>query len=339
MSKYIIFLLISVSSLWFGLQNDIQLSGNESVQGIIEKLGDEPSPNYPNKLLPGASAEIGESIVKEGLSRNLGGGFTFRQSKYFVCTSCHNIDQESAYLNIVDPQERLEYSAEKGLPFLQGSPLFGIVNRTSFYNDDYEKKYGDLVFKARHDIREAIQLCATECSQGRSLKDWELESVLMYLWTIDLKIDNLVFNGDELNLIENALNDGLERSKALEVIKSKYLDHSPAHLVDPPVDRKNGVEGITGIPENGKLIYENSCLYCHQTHDYSFYKLDNDVLTFKQLKNRMKFYDSRSFYQVVRYGTQPMAGKKAYMPHYTQEKMSIQQLEDLRSYIVSQAKG
>jgi hypothetical protein len=33
-----------------------------------------------------------------------------------------------------------------------------------------------------------------------------------------------------------------------------------------------------------------------------------------------------------------MNGKKAYMPQYTQEKMSDQMMEDLRSYIEQRAK-
>ena len=52
----------------------------------------------------------------------------------------------------------------------------------------------------------------------------------------------------------------------------------------------------------------------------------------------MKIYDQRSIYHVNRYGTKPMGGKKAYMPHYTLEKMSNQQLEDLRAYILEMAK-
>ncbi len=338
MIKYIIILGLGFSLYLMSFKNNsVKLTGEESVQSLLEELGAPRSANYPDLNMVGVSAEIGEFIIKTGVSQKLNGGKTLRQSKHFVCTSCHNIEQESAYLNVVDPQETLEYTNEKGLPFLQGSALHGIVNRTSFYNDDYEKKYGDLVFKARNNIREAIQLCAVECSQGRSLKDWEVESILAYLWTIDLTLDNLVFEPMEIDVLEEALNEGKDKEKAISILKSKYLETSPAHFVDPPANRKMGIDSIVANPDNGKMIYENSCFHCHKNNDYSFYRLDDETLSFRQLKRQMGRYDVRSVYQVVRYGTSPLAGKKAYMPHYPIEKMSIQQMEDLRSYIYQQA--
>ena len=338
MIKYFTFLTIVGFMYWVGAQNkEIVRLEDMQVQKVLEELGAEESPNNPDKILPGATPEIGENIVKYGNSKGLDGAFTQRQSKHFVCTSCHNIEQESAYLNIEDPQERLEYTNEKGLPFVQGSPLYGIVNRVSFYNDDYEKKYGDLVFKARNNIREAIQLCAVECSQGRALKPWEIESILMYLWSIDLKIKDLEFSMEELDMLESAIYEGQKPEQAITLLKSKYLDRAPASFISPPENYKKGFENIEGVPENGKLIYENGCLHCHNKNDYSYFELDSEKITFKQLKSRMKIYDQRSFYHVNRYGTKPMAGKKAYMPHYTKEKMSDQQLEDLRAYILQSA--
>ncbi len=339
MIKYFIFVSIVGFMYWVGAQNDeIGEMGDMQVQKVLEELGAVKSPNYPNKVLPGASAEIGENIVKYGNSKGMDGNFTKRQSKHFVCTSCHNVEKESAFLNVEDPQERLEFTAEKGLPFVQGSPLYGIVNRVSFYNGDYKKKYGDLVDKARNDIREAIQLCAVECSQGRALKPWEIESILMYLWNIDLKLKDLNYSQEELDKIESAIYEGRNPQEAITIINAKYLDHSPATFVNPPENYKKGFEEITGNPENGKLIYDNGCLHCHMKNDYSYYELDNEKMTFKQLKARMKIYDQRSIYHVNRYGTKPMAGKKAYMPHYTLEKMNNQQLEDLRSYILKMSK-
>lgn len=336
--KQLIILGMILFGFFFGVKKvDSELTGKEPVQKIIEKLGGENSPNMPNKVLPGASIEIGENLVKYGKAKHLGGGLTRRQSKHFVCTSCHNIEKESAYLNLVDPQERLEYVSEKSMPFLQGSPLFGIVNRTSFYNDDYEKKYGDLVLKARNNIREAIQLCAVECSQGRQLDDWEIESILMYLWTIDIKLDDLIFDEADLNLLQNAIKTGEGKPEALAMLRSKYLPTSPAHFTDPPVERKKNVDGESSDVKNGQLIYDQACLHCHERNDYSYYRLNHEKLSFQQLKNRMKYYDERSFYQVIRYGTKPKYGKKAYMPQYTIEKMSVKQLEDLRAYIIQES--
>jgi len=61
-------------------------------------------------------------------------------------------------------------------------------------------------------------------------------------------------------------------------------------------------------------------------------------MTFRFLEKHLFVYDRYSIYQVVRWGTSPLTGKKAYMPQYTAEKMSVQQLEDLRAYILSQAR-
>jgi mono/diheme cytochrome c family protein len=38
-------------------------------------------------------------------------------------------------------------------------------------------------------------------------------------------------------------------------------------------------------------------------------------------------------YQIVRYGTYAKTGRKQYMPLYTKEKMSDEQLNDLVAYI------
>ena len=339
MIKYFIFVSIVGFMYWVGAQSaEIEDMGDMEVQKVLEDLGAEKSPNYPDRLLPGANAEIGENIIKFGNSKGMDGAFTARQSKHFVCTSCHNVEKETAYLDVEDPQERLLFTAEKGLPFVQGSPLYGIVNRTSFYNGDYEKKYGDLVDVARNDIREAIQLCAVECSQGRSLKPWEVESILMYLWQIGLKVKDFSYTESELDKLESAIYEGRNQQEVIALLKSKYLDHAPATFVNPPENYRKGFTDIVGNPENGKLIYENGCLHCHMNNDYSYYELDNEKLTFKQLKSRMKIYDQRSFYHVNRYGTKPKGGRKAYMPHYTKEKMSDQQLEDLREYILQSSK-
>ena len=47
----------------------------------------------------------------------------------------------------------------------------------------------------------------------------------------------------------------------------------------------------------------------------------------------LKKTSEMSVYEIVRRGTNPIAGYKPYMPHYTQEKLSNQQIEDLVAYI------
>ncbi len=311
-------------------------SDDKSVKEVLEDLNSGVTYNHIPKQIEGASVEKGEELVKEGFTKNKIGGRTNRISKHFVCTSCHNIERDEPDLSKVDPQGRLEYSVEKGLPMLQGSALYGIVNRSSFYNGDYYKKYGELVFAARNDLREAIQLCATECAQGRPVNEWEMESILMYLWTIDLKMEDLNISDSEMEVLNTALENGKDKKDAVDIIESKYLKEAPAHFILPPQDSKVR-KAVSGDPDNGELIYTYSCMHCHDNRRYSFFNLDYSKLTFKNLYNNFGEYHERSIYQVCRYGTSPIAGKKAYMPQYTEEKMSTQMLEDLKAYIAKEA--
>ncbi len=317
----------------------ILVDENASVADLLEKLGDTPQPHKPNMKLPGVSVENGRSIIFDGISKNAEGKTMARQSKHFVCTSCHNMVKEDPDLSVADPQARLEYAEANDLPFLQGTALYGVVNRTSFYNGDYDKKYGDLVKDARNNLRGAIDLCAVECSQGRTLEDWEMESILAYLWTIDLKIGDLVLNNEELKTIGLALDgDGDQAARQENYLKSKYLQASPATFTTPPDDRTKGY-GLKGDAKNGKIIYEHSCLHCHDKGRYAFFALDDSKYSFKFLNRNIDRYTRYSLYQVGRYGTYPLNGKKSYMPHYTEEKMTDQQMEDLRVYIERMAKS
>lgn len=309
---------------------------SSSVAGVLEMLGDEPLPHQPNLSIPGASPEKGAELVTKGTTTSPKGGTVNRQSSHFVCTSCHNIKREDPDLSVADPQARLLYVQEKGLPFLPGTTLYGAVNRTSFYNGDYDKKYGDLVRPARNDLRQAIQLCATECAQGRMLEDWELESILAYLWTIDLKLEDLQLSTADYDALNAALNGEGNRQMMIENLKSRYLTASPATFVVPPDDRKSGYD-YEGDPKNGRLIYDLSCKHCHENQRYAFFNLDDSRYSFRHLEKHIPRYTRYSIYQVIRWGTSPVPGKKAYMPNYTLEKLNNQQVEDLRAYIEQSA--
>ena len=334
----LLFSLIFFTTLFLGLQPASYLADEtQSVAEVLEKLGDEPVGHQVDTSVNGVSVERGQSLVLTGFADKPGGGQVSKQSKHFVCTSCHNVQKEDPDLSVADPQARLLYAQKMGMPFLQGTALYGAVNRTSFYNGDYEKKYGSLVAPARNNLREAIQLCAVECSQGRALEPWEMESVLAYLWTIGLKMKDLALSDKEYKQVNTALATGRNKETAIELLKSHYLQASPATFAEPPKDRREGYENIEGDPANGKLVYELSCLHCHEKERYSFFKLDHAKTTFQYLKKHFPQYTRYSVYQVARYGTSPIPGKKAYMPNYTLEKMSRQQLEDLRAYVEEMA--
>ena len=332
-----LFILVLLSLAGFQPEGKTpMLSDDTPVAEVLAQLDAELPDHSVRTDVEGVSAEAGRQLITEGVATKVAGGSGDRQSKHFVCTSCHNIVKEDPDLRYADPEARLTYAAENNLPFLAGTTLYGAINRVSFYNGDYEKKYGDLVRPARHDIRGAIALCATECAQGRELEDWEMESIMAYLWTIDLKLGDLNLPENALARINTALEGRGDKAEAATTLQSYYLDYSPATFVTPPPNRDEGY-GLTGDPERGKLIYDLSCLHCHGEQRYSFFNLDDSRYSFDFLEKHFTRYTRYSTYQVVRYGTSPIPGKKAYMPHYPLEKMSNQQVEDLRAYVSQEA--
>ena len=74
-------------------------------------------------------------------------------------------------------------------------------------------------------------------------------------------------------------------------------------------------------------------MFCHENSRVTYLNLDADVLSGQYLWKHREGYDDLSIYQVVRWGTYPITGRKQYMPLYTKEKMSDDQLEDLMAYI------
>ena len=91
--------------------------------------------------------------------------------------------------------------------------------------------------------------------------------------------------------------------------------------------------------QNGKKIYERSCLHCHKNKRYSFFSLDKSRYSFNNLMTRTKAGGMGSIHKITRHGTWPLAGKRAYMPLYPTEKLSEDQLDDLRIYIENMSEG
>jgi mono/diheme cytochrome c family protein len=317
----------------------INYDDKDEVQKVIEQLGGEALPHKADLNMKGVSVQKGMELLTTGITTNFNDKKTKPQSNHFLCTSCHNMLKEDPDLANPNPEDRLDYAVEKGLPFLQGTTLYGIINRTSFYNDQYIKKYADLVKDAHNDIRNAIRVCATTCAQGRELEDWEVESILAYFEKTGLKMGDLNINAEERSKINKALENNTNTEEALSIIKSKYLSAAPAKFVAPPENRTKGPEGITTTNvKNGEAIYKFSCLHCHENKRFSLFELGDDQLSKSFLDKHFNKYTRYSTYQVVRWGTSPIPGKKAYMPNYTADKMSVQQLEDLKAYLTQSKK-
>jgi mono/diheme cytochrome c family protein len=302
---------------------------------VLAVLGEEPRLHTLDRL-DSALVRKGEELVKQGYTTKPNGKQTDRISKFYECTDCHNVEQENPDMSNLDPEKRLSYAVEQNLPFNQATTLFGVVNRESWYNGDYVKKYGDKVVRARDTLTNAIQLCATECAQGRALTDWEMKAMLNYLWSIQIKLENLDLSEGMMTKLNRKRKQDEPAKATIQQLKDEYYTASPATFVDAQAVPERAM-GKGGDPEVGKAIYKHSCRTCHRAGGPTHYRLDYSVLTFNQLQRHFDDYKKKSIYQVLRYGTHPKKGYRPYMPHYTKERMSRQQVNDLAAYIRQEA--
>lgn len=309
---------------------------NSSLQAVQAALGEAPQEHF---ITPSEDMiKKGEELVLYGRTIGPDGQRTRFISRYYACTSCHNIEIEDPDLRISDPEARLDFAKQNGLPFLQGSTFKGIVNRETWYNDDYVRKYGDEKIEIAHeDLREAIQLCAIECSQGRPMEDWEIEAVLAYYWSLEFTLSDLALTQEDYNLLNQLQADPAQHDSLKRWLRSFYNTKSPAHFYDAPPNKAVGYEGFVGRPEKGKDLYELSCLHCHKPGGVSHYILDDSKLSFQHLKRMIPKDSHFSLYQIIAYGTYAIPGHRPYMPHYPEERMNKQQIEDLRAYIEQRA--
>ncbi len=316
----------------------LTLTDQTPVWDVLDALG-QIKTNTVNTEIKGVSVEKGASIVYNGYStKQDGSGKTKIQSPYFKCTACHNVEREYQDLTDINPKDKLDYAIKNDLPFLQASTFHGIVNRTNFYNDDYQKKYGSVPsIKASYDdIRTAIQFCATQCAQGRALEDWELESILAFFWTKELKIKDLALSSEESTTVQTALKSNEKTTEAIQALEANYLKKAPAHFAEHDLEYKALTaeeKNDKARQNNGKELYNRGCLHCHGNQRYSFLNLENNSFDFEFLSNKTKKGGFQSIYKITRHGTYSLNGKKAYMPQYPIEKMSDKQLQDLRIYI------
>jgi mono/diheme cytochrome c family protein len=301
------------------------------VDQVLITLGDDRMIHSMDMYDP-EKAKMGEDLILYGRTK-VNGKYSKRISKHFVCTDCHNLGREFKNMSSEDASERLKYSEENGLAFLPGSTLWGIYNRTSFYNNDYEKKYGSLVVDSRDTLANAVQLCTEYCSAGRHVEDWELDALMHYFKKNQLKIKDLGLTANQLkNLQRSSKLTTEEKTDLMKVIKDSYRQaYSATFLETMSTDKRQ--YGAGGNAENGKTIYNKSCLHCHGGGRVTYLSLNNSKLNARMFWRNIKNYSDKSLYQIIRHGTYSKAGRKQYMPLYTKEKMSDEQLNDLVAYI------
>lgn len=306
-----------------------------SVEMALAQLGEAPL-IHSIKNLDLEKAKIGEDLVFRGYTLR-DGKKSKRISTYFVCTDCHNTTREFSDAGSEAAADRLKYAKENGLPFLPGSTFWGIYNRTSFYNGDYVRKYGDMVDGARDSLENAVQLCAKYCSSGRYMEDWELEAIMHYYKKNELHLRDLDLPAkDKAALFELNLDDR-QKESLRQAIKGAYRQSYSATFLET-MDKNIRPYGKGGNVENGKVIYEKACMFCHENKRVTYLHLDDGKLSGLFLWRNRKNYTDQSIYQIVRHGTYSKTGRQQYMPLYTEEKMSDEQLNDLVAYIKQIAK-
>ncbi len=318
---------------------DLALTWTEDtpVAEILWALG-EPKPDHwrePNADL----AKAGEEIFRLGRTTGPDGKPTKRVARVFECTDCHNTVQEDPDLRVSDPEARLDHAVANDLPFLPGTTVYGIVDRTSWFNDDYVKKYGDWVEPANESLVEATQLCSRECSQGRHLTEWEMDAVLTYFWTLGLRWKDLPADGTTLQEAETAFRVGepAGKARALEGVRAKFFAKSPATFGELPEEYGKDGPGYPyeGDPERGREIYTRSCMHCHDSGGAAFHRFRDKKCAYRTLYGSSGAKNVESYYFVIRNGTKPAFDK--YMPLFPEERMSDQQVEDLRAWITQEA--
>jgi len=327
MKVFITIVLIAGLGLGLNRPDAVTIVEGDLVASTLMDLG-MSKPSHYIENLDSETIQKGYELVHEGRTTHNGKKSKYI-SKYFKCTSCHNTIREDASLQEVNPLDRLSFAIEKNIPYLQGSTFWGITNRMSWYNDDYYKKYGALVDKARNSLEESTQLCAEVCSQGRPLEEWEMNAILSYYWSLQLKMSDLNPDEDYLKSLSNY-------QEKIKYIQGLFQTKVPATFVDPPKDKSTGY-GLKGNISNGEAIYTLACQHCHREGGESDVVLDNGITTFKWLRKNITKDSPLSIYEIIRKGTYSELGHKEYMPHYTKEKMSDQQVEDLRAYIEKMA--
>jgi mono/diheme cytochrome c family protein len=312
---------------------DSQLSADMSVAELLISLGDVPQKHYI-KDIDMKKVAMGEEIVLKGNTTMADGTRSKKVSEFFVCTDCHNLGPEAPNALENDPDIRLRYAMDKDIPYLPGSTFWGMVNRTGWFNGDHIIKYGDLVKPANHDLHNAVQLCSRECSSGRYLEDWELEAVMHYLTTLQLKVSNLGLSADE----QGALSNSSDKDAAIALVKSKYLDAVPATFLEPLALESRGM-GTKGDVTKGKFIYDRSCMHCHKVNGVAKTTFGNEKgqKDFAWLVSYFPKNNGGSIYYICRKGTPPKKRTPQYMPIYSNEKLTDGQIEDLVAYVKQMA--
>lgn len=264
-------------------------------------------------------------------------------SDFYRCVDCHNVAREDARLTVQDPEERfarlknqprdLNSVAPKLMP---GTTMWGIVHRESFYNGAFEIYRALTVADERPmdptQLEDAIQICCRYCSVGRFAEPWEIDCLLAYFWDLELTLSDLDLPPEVqkgvaavlLNPQESALADQLQMRQFL---RRQFLTRSEHVVTVPPTITSEGVGPypdrleFLGDVEIGKQVYALACEHCHGPGKCN------------EVEGSGLVADLRRFHRILSLGTE--RDDRPYMPMFTAQRLSRQQIIDLQTYLMS----
>ena len=318
-------------------QEDFEITDNTTLWKVMVRLG-KIKAHAPKNPDDKALLEQGRSLVENGYAIRKGG----KSSKIakIPCAACHTQQADYHNLRNFDPEAKLRYADTANMPFLPGSTMYGMVNRAMFFNNDLMKHYkgpkADMLPRAHYNLREAISTCNQVFAGGRKLKDWEQEAILMHLWTKELKMGELNLSEEHMKKVKYAVKNNHSNARAVNLLRLYYPEVYPAHLSGPADEiERRMVSPVVSNFYIGRILYERSCLHCHENKKYSKFKLDYKQKTFKKLRKNFEGNPNCSIYEAHRVGPgQKWKGD----PFYTEEHLTNAQLKDLRYFIQTMAR-
>ena len=307
------------------------------VSEVLQALG-RPVPAHHLSAPPDPDIVLrGHELVFHGKATGPGGAAGKPISAYFVCVDCHlTARDEPTLVGQSDPVARLARVDRDNLALLPGTSFPGITDRESWFNGDWASKPGwEAAGSARTDLRRAIRFCAGEVSQGRALENWEEDSILAYLTSLQWTLGDLELTAAELSALKSRALDPVQSQALVTELRALYSQSLPASFGALPVDVRAGYpRSAAPDARNGERIWARACLHCHGPDGASGHHFRNSPEVRQELAQKFQVTGPENLYRVIRSGTDPEPGKpSAYMPNFTQERMSDAMIEDLRAWL------
>ncbi len=264
-------------------------------------------------------------------------------SVHYNCTHCHNNQREDRVLTRQDPEDRVKFILEAKpapAPFrLQpGTTLWGAANREAFYTDSYAMYHKLLVADGKpmnpNSLEDATQVCCTYCSVGRLAEPWEIDALLAYQWDLEVTLGDLGFPAEIEKILAATLTAPPEKADAKAVAQARtalrgmYLKQAGDRYTAAPRNLTRERTGeyldkavFNGDPARGNQIYRLACDHCHGAGKPS------------ESEGADLIGDLRKYHTLLAHGTHRTT--QPYMPMFTAERLSRQQIADLHAYLTT----